>query len=140
MNFSIYSLISKRISASSESKSSRAKILANCVFPTPVCPIKIKEPIGRFGSFNPVRLRLIALTIFCTASSCPITFCWITFSNEESLVISDCSIRVIGTPLIMETTWAISSKPTSLRFRKDSFSHNCFSASNCSLSLRSISR
>ena len=140
MNFSIYSLISKRISESSESNNSRAKILASWVLPTPVCPIKIKEPIGRLGSFSPVRLRLIALTIFCTASSCPITFSRIIFSSEESLFISDCSIRVIGTPLIMETTWAISSKPTSLRFFKDSFSQRSFSASNCSLSLRSISR
>ena len=68
VNFSIYSLISKRISESSESNSSRANILANWVLPTPVCPIKMNEPIGRLGSFSPVRLRLIALTIFCTAS------------------------------------------------------------------------
>ena len=140
MNFSIYSLISKRIRDSSESNNSRAKILANCVFPTPVCPIKIKEPIGRLGSLSPVRLRLIAFTILEIASSCPMTFSVMMCSKDESFFISDCSIRVIGTPLIMETTCAISSKPTSLRFLRDSFSQSSFSWPNCLYRVRSLSR
>ncbi len=41
------------IKESSESNNSRAKTFANWVLPTPVCPKKIKEPIGLFGSFKP---------------------------------------------------------------------------------------
>ena len=45
------------------------KALANSVFPTPVGPKKIKEPIGRFGSFNPALARRIALATAFTASA-----------------------------------------------------------------------
>ena len=56
-NFSMYSDISMRINASSESNKYFARTFANCVFPTPVGPRKKKEPIGLFGSFNPARFR-----------------------------------------------------------------------------------
>ena len=52
-NFSMYSLMSILIKESSESNNSLANTLANWVLPTPVCPRKIKEPIGLLGSFNP---------------------------------------------------------------------------------------
>jgi len=47
--------------------------LANSVFPTPVGPKKMKEPIGLVGSCNPALLLLIAFDILSTALVCPIT-------------------------------------------------------------------
>jgi len=47
--------MSIRIKFSSESKISDARILASCVLPTPVCPKKIKEPMGLSGAFKPAR-------------------------------------------------------------------------------------
>ena len=124
---------------SSLSNNSWANIFANWVFPTPVCPIKIKEPIGRLGSFNPVRFRFIDFTILLIASSCPITLFFIVFSKRESLPISVCSILVIGTPLIIETTLAISSRVTSFLFLLASFSQIFFSRASCSISFFSLS-
>ena len=60
MNFSIYSVISIRIIASSSPNIASARALANSVLPTPVGPRKTKEPIGRFGSFNPALARRTA--------------------------------------------------------------------------------
>jgi ATP-dependent Clp protease ATP-binding subunit ClpB len=50
-----------------------ARALANSVFPTPVVPRNMKDPIGFFGSDNPALLLLIASEIATMASSCPIT-------------------------------------------------------------------
>ena len=71
--FSIYSLMSKRIMASSEPKRALASVLASSVLPTPVGPKNRKEPIGRLGSFSPERARRMALAIALTASAWPIT-------------------------------------------------------------------
>ena len=71
--FSIYSDISTRIIAFSSPNNASASALESSVFPTPVGPKNIKEPIGLFGSFNPTRPRLIAFATIFTASSCPIT-------------------------------------------------------------------
>ena len=65
----MYSDISTLIRASSLSKSSLAKTLANSVLPTPVGPKNINDPIGFFGSFNPTLVLLIALTNLSIASS-----------------------------------------------------------------------
>src|SRR6202040_3302464 len=46
---------------------------ARNVFPTPVGPRKMNEPIGRRGSFRSARERLNALLMAITASSWPIT-------------------------------------------------------------------
>ena len=108
-NFSIYSLISMRTIVSSESNNSLANTLANWVLPTPVCPKNINDPIGLLGSFSPVRLRLIALTTFSTASSCPMIFDFIMAESSASLFISVCAIRLTGIPLIIETTSAMCS-------------------------------
>ena len=56
-NFSMYSDMSIRTSESSSPKSTSETARASSVFPTPVGPRKIKEPIGRLGSFRPVRDR-----------------------------------------------------------------------------------
>jgi hypothetical protein len=69
LNFSMYSLMSILMSDSSESKRYRASAFAISVFPTPVGPRKMNEPMGRFGSFSPARVRRIALLSFSMASS-----------------------------------------------------------------------
>ncbi len=69
----MYSLMSTRIIASSEPNIASAKALANSVFPTPVGPKNINEPIGRVGSLKPLRERRIALAIELIASSWPTT-------------------------------------------------------------------
>ena len=56
----MYSLMSIWISASSSPNMNSASALANSVLPTPVGPAKTKQPVGRFGSFNPLRLRRTA--------------------------------------------------------------------------------
>ena len=67
--FSIYSDISTRIIAFSVPNTASANAFDNSVFPTPVGPRNRKEPIGRFGSFNPTRPRLTAFATAVTASS-----------------------------------------------------------------------
>src|SRR3954454_4127993 len=63
--------MSIRTMLSSESNSASASALASSVFPTPVGPRKMNEPVGRFGSFTPDRARMIASATCCTASSSP---------------------------------------------------------------------
>ena len=46
--------------ASSSSKRNSASVLASSVFPTPVGPRKMNEPLGRLGSFRPARVRRMA--------------------------------------------------------------------------------
>ena len=58
--FSMYSLMSSWMSASSSSKRNSASVLASSVLPTPVGPRKMNDPPGRFGSFRPARVRRIA--------------------------------------------------------------------------------
>src|SRR5688572_10165261 len=55
-----YSDMSIRTRASSSSNMNQARALASSVLPTPDGPMKINEPMGRDGSFNPDRARRIA--------------------------------------------------------------------------------
>ena len=71
--FSMYSLMSIRIMFSSVSKSASARVLASSVFPTPVGPKNMNDPIGLLGSFMPLLARRTASATNCTASSCPTT-------------------------------------------------------------------
>ena len=66
--FSIYSLISSRISGSGPSKSWFASCFTSSVLPTPVGPTKIKLA-GRRRPERSARLRLTACATRCTASS-----------------------------------------------------------------------
>ena len=115
--------MSIRIKASSESNNSLAKTLANWVLPTPVCPKNINDPIGRFGSFKPARLRCIDFAIFPTASSCPITLFFNNSGSFANLLLSVCAIRFTGIPVIIETTSATLSSVTSMRLFFESSSH-----------------
>src|SRR5438445_98128 len=53
--------MSMRTIACSSSNRNSASVLASSVLPTPVGPRNRNEPIGRFGSESPDRLRRIAL-------------------------------------------------------------------------------
>src|SRR5712664_3070006 len=109
------------------------------VFPTPVGPRKMNDPIGRRGSFRSARERLNALLTAITASSWPMTCCFSSSSILRSFCASFCSIRFSGTPVHFDTMWTISSPVTttsrSTRSSRHSFkirpnlSCVCFSAS-----------
>ncbi len=109
----MYSDMSIRTSACSESNMNSARALASSVLPTPVGPQKRKLPIGWSGSARPARERRRAPATASTASSWPITrWCrrssmWISFSTSPS------SMRLTGTPVHLETTCATSSSVTS---------------------------
>ena len=64
--FSIYSDMSKRISASTASNISWASRLTSSVLPTPVGPTKMKDT-GRFLGLIPTRLRRMARLTASTA-------------------------------------------------------------------------
>ncbi len=119
----MYSLMSIRTKASSESNNSLAKTFANCVFPTPVWPKKINEPIGRLGSFNPARFLWIERAILITASFWPITLLSISSGSLANLLLSVCAIRFTGIPVIIETTSATLSSVTWIRLLFASSSH-----------------
>ena len=57
MCFSMYSLMSSAMSEFSSPNRNSASVLASSVLPTPVGPRKMNEPLGRFGSFRPARVR-----------------------------------------------------------------------------------
>ena len=107
--FSMYSLMSTRTSASSESKSTQASAFASSVFPTPVGPRKIKEPIGLLSSLNPLLALLIALAMAVTASSWSTTLSWSFSSRWTSFSLSCSSIFETGMPVHSDTISAISS-------------------------------
>ena len=71
--FSMYSDMSMRIIARSSSKRNSARARASSVLPTPVGPRNRNDPIGRFGSDKPARLRRTALATAVTASCWPTT-------------------------------------------------------------------
>ena len=108
----MYSLISIRIIFSSLSNNNSVNFLANWVFPTPVGPRKINEPIGFLGSLSPALLRCIAITIFLTASSWPITLDLRVDSISANRSISCAATRCTGIPVIMATTSATCSSST----------------------------
>ena len=98
-----------------------ASAFASSVFPTPVVPRKINEPIGRFVSCSPARLRRIALETAAIASSWPTTRLWSSASRLSSFSLSLCSILLTGIPVQRETTSAISSASTSSFTSAESF-------------------
>ena len=86
----------------------------------------MNEPIGRFGSCRPERLRRTALATASTASSWPTRRWWIRSSSTSSFARSVSIIRATGMPVQALTTSAISSGPTS--WRKQAAAVPCGSA------------
>ena len=111
-NFSMYSDMSIWIRASSFPNMNSASARASRVFPTPVGPRKMKEPIGRSGSLSPERERRKAREMAEIASSWPITRVWSSPSILRSFSASVSSIRATGISVQRERTLAISSSST----------------------------
>ena len=96
--------------ASSSPNMVSASALHSSVLPTPVGPRNRNEPIGRFGSFRPTRLRRMALATAVTASSCPTTrLCSVSSRREQSACSRPRSGCVTGIPVQPATTLAMSS-------------------------------
>ena len=76
--------------ASSSPNMNSARALASSVLPTPVGPAKTKQPVGRLGSFRPLRLRRTAFEIDLIASS------WLTTRLCSSLFHLHQPHRVLG--------------------------------------------
>ena len=93
-----------------------ASALASSVLPTPVGPMKRKEPIGRRGSRMPARERRIASATLETASSCPITRRCRISSRRSSLSRSPSRSFERGIPVQADTVFAISSSVTARMF------------------------
>ena len=132
-NFSMYSDMSTRIKALSSAKRKRARARASSVFPTPVGPLKMNEPIGRLGSFRPARLRLIARLIPVIASCWPTTcLCSSSSICSRRSVSASCS-RTTGIPVQRQTMKATSSSLIEGRNVRRSFSHSSrrFRISDC---------
>ena len=123
------------IKLSSDSKISLARILANWVFPTPVWPRNMKEPIGFSTILRPALFLWIALTTFSIAFFWPISLFPIMSFNLDSLLFSLLKILLTGTPLIIDTTSAMWDSSTLILFNFDCSSHS-FWADIRSLSIR----
>ena len=136
----MYSLISILIKFSSDSNISEAKTLANWVFPTPVCPRKINEPIGLLGEFKPALFLWIDLTTLETAWSCPIILSLIIFSSFDNLFFSVDTILLTGMLVIIETTSAISFSSTVTLFSFESSCHLFWASTSFFSTLFSSSR
>ena len=109
----MYSLMSMRTMACSSSNRNSASARAVSVFPTPVGPRKINDPIGRRGSLNPARERRIALATTVSAASWPMTLSRRRCSISTSFFTSPSSIRATGIPVHLLTILAMSSSSTS---------------------------
>ena len=116
----MYSLMSIWISASSSPNMNSASALASSVLPTPVGPAKMKQPVGRFGSFNPLRLRRTALAIALdrlVLADDPLV--QLVFHLHQPQRCLRCVMRVSGMPVILETTSAITSSSTTPSASRD---------------------
>ena len=109
----MYSDMSRRTIACSESNISSVKLFASSVLPTPVGPRKRKEPIGRLGSESPARERRSALETASIASSWPTTLSCRRSSILISFSTSPSIRRLTGMPVHLATTSAMSSSVTS---------------------------
>ncbi len=118
--FSIYSDISTRIRELSVPNMASAKVLHSSVFPTPVGPKNKKEPMGRFGSFNPTLPLRIALETAVTASSWPTTRSW--RMDSSLLSRSDSSSSSLRTGILVQPDTTSATCPSSTTSLRESFS------------------
>ncbi|CRH46557.1 Uncharacterised protein [Chlamydia trachomatis] len=111
--FSIYSVMSNRIIASSLLNKSSANALASSVFPTPVGPRNRNTPRGRCGSLNPTRAARIESLTAAIAKGCPTTLSSKDSSNTNNFSDSPSNIFCTGIPVQFATTCAINRSSTS---------------------------
>ena len=109
----MYSDMSMRIIARSSSNRNSASARAVSVFPTPVGPRKMNDPVGRLGSPRPARLRRTALATAVIASRWPMTRWPSSSSSFSSRSRSLSSILLTGMPVHRLTISAMSSASTS---------------------------
>jgi hypothetical protein len=107
--FSMYSLMSKRWNSL---PSWRASCFASSVLPTPVGPVKRKQPAGRSGLPSPARDRLIARATRRTASGWPKTTRPRSSSSVRSRSFSDKDACFSGMRAMRATTRSISGRST----------------------------
>ena len=132
--------MSTRIKASAEPNMNLANSFAKCVLPTPVGPRNMKVPIGRLGSFKPIRLLRMAFTRVSIALSWPITLPIKSSFIPMRRIPSVCAIFCTGMPEIMDTTFAICSSSTVSLFSRRLFSQFSFMMSSWVLNSFSLSR
>mmetsp|Transcript_96585 Transcript_96585/g.268471 ORF Transcript_96585/g.268471 Transcript_96585/m.268471 type:complete len:208 (-) Transcript_96585:2112-2735(-) len=111
--FSMYSLMSRRIMASSVPKNVEARVLQSAVLPTPVGPENMKPAIGRSGFLSPARARRKARETLCTASSWPMMLRCNSASSCRSREDSEAPTCSTAMPVQPATTCATSSSVTS---------------------------
>src|SRR6266568_2280213 len=111
--FSMFSDMSSWISASSSPNRNSARALDSSVFPTPLGPRKMNEPLGRLGSFRPARVRRIDLDTAVTASPWSTMRLWSSSSMRSSFSVSSSVSLKTGMPVQIDRTSAISSSSTS---------------------------
>ena len=120
-----------RTKADSVSNKNLASDLHSSVLPTPVGPKNRNEPIGRFGSARPARLRRIAFATASTASFWPITRSCSATSICSNFSRSPSSIFDTGIPVAFDNTSAISNSVTLLRNNVMSCISACDAKSSC---------
>ena len=101
-----------------------ASALHSSVFPTPVGPTKIKEPMGRLGSLSPARARRIAFATAETASSWPMTRLCSSSSRWRRRALSSSVSLTTGIPVQPATIRATSSEPMVAWHSPRFFSHS----------------
>ena len=124
-NFSPYSLISIRMRESFVPNINSAKVFTKWVLPTPVGPTNIKVPMGRLGSLSPSLLRVMARVRRWMARFWAITLLASACCMPLRRIVSSSCMRSTGTPLMSETTLAMSASSTVMRC---SFRFDCHSA------------
>ncbi len=105
----MYSDMSIWMSAASSPNRKSARALADSVFPTPDGPRKMNDPVGRFGSLSPARVRRIALETAAMASCWPMIRLCSSASMLSSFEVSSSVNRWTGIPVHWARTSAISS-------------------------------
>ena len=139
-NFSMYSLISTRMSAEASANRNLASERASSVLPTPVGPEKMNDPIGRRGSLRPARLRRMERASALIASSWPTTEPCSSSSMRSRREVSASCRRVTGIPVHRLTMNAISSSPSVGRCDCRRCSHSSCLRRISACSSRSLSR
>ena len=132
--------MSKLMRASSLPNRNSASDFASSVLPTPDGPRKMNEPPGRRGSLSGERLRRMARATLLTASSWPMTR-WCRASSQRRSFEASASVRLdTGTPVMSETTSAMSFSSTTTTFLLWRSCQDFSSSSRLDVSSRSLSR
>mmetsp|Transcript_88982 Transcript_88982/g.212417 ORF Transcript_88982/g.212417 Transcript_88982/m.212417 type:complete len:225 (-) Transcript_88982:814-1488(-) len=134
----MYSLMSKRIMASSMPKYASDRALHSSVLPTPVGPQKMKEAMGLLGFCRPALARRTAFAMAVTASSWPMTRLCSVSSRCTRRTDSSAETFSTGTLVQAETTDATSFSVT-MGFDRAASLSSAFRGGSSTSSLASFS-